>query len=177
MILHRYPWAPPQSILITLWLLATCVDHLGLYSILSETLTTFSRLNQLHGSPEEVNYVSTKKLFGCDLRSKMHVPGCHILLKLGSPWKFPWLLCAVGSKPGISWPLGCIGCCSVPGPLDSFWAIQACASAAQSTWPVSNTPINQQAYYNMVTSLSQKPSFKYTLFLKMLLSAISAQQW
>lgn len=35
--------------------------------------------------------------------------------------------------PGMSWPLGWMFGCSVP--VDSFWAIHACASAAQSTWP------------------------------------------
>lgn len=61
------------------------------------------------------------------------VPGCHILPNAGSPWKLLWLFCPTDSRPGMSWPLGWMFCCSPP--VDSFWAIHACARAAQSTWP------------------------------------------
>lgn len=83
----------------------------------------------------------------------INVPGCHILLNAGSPWNVPWFVCPTGSRPGMSWPLGWLLCCG-SAPVDSFWAIHACASAAQSTWPV---------WHNTHTHTRCKDTYKDTM--------------
>lgn len=73
------------------------------------------------------------------MHRKGNKPGCHILLKLGSPWKLLWLF-GPDSIPEISCPFGIIPCCSTTFccPEASRWAIHAWASAAQSIWPKIN---------------------------------------
>lgn len=87
------------------------------------------------------------------------IPGCHILPKAGSPWKAPWLLCPTGSRPGISWPLGwMVGCCSAP--VDSFWAIHACARAAQSTWPAQSHTIKADIWLDYIMHVEWSSNYQ-----------------
>lgn len=74
-----------------------------------------------------------------EINGKYSKPGCHILLKLGSPWKLLWLF-EPDSIPEISCPFGIIPCCSTTlcCPEASRWAIHAWAKAAQSIWPKIN---------------------------------------
>jgi len=97
------------------------------------------------------------------VKLKHFSPGCQPLPKLVSPGKAPWLLWAGGSMFCISWPLGWIPGWSGTAPVDSFWAIHACARAAQSTWPATQPSSLNQGFPNW-SGYSRNKSWNWTFF-------------
>lgn len=85
-----------------------------------------------------------------EINGKYSKPGCHILLKLGSPWKLLWLF-EPDSIPEISCPFGIIPCCSTTlcCPEASRWAIHAWAKAAQSIWPKINRKFRRLVFTSL----------------------------